>query len=223
MFIWNKISSDDMGIKIISLPSPSLATERIREIEIDGRDGHLTEFNGYESDTKKVEADYFGNNPDKLLSWLRGSGKVIFSNMNDRYYKARISNKIQLEEFIKNKIYNFLIQFRCQPFGYLLEGIETIELIKPTIIYNGKASSESKPIVTIYGSGAATITINNKAFSVTNIDEKITIDSEIEEVYKGKGKYMQGEFPVLDVGENFISWTGNITKIEIVPNWRCLV
>ena len=30
------------------------------------------------------------------------------------------------------------------------------------------------------------------------------------------------EFPVLDPGDNSISWTGAVTKVEIVPRWRCL-
>lgn len=33
---------------------------------------------------------------------------------------------------------------------------------------------------------------------------------------------MKGQFPYLDIGENVISWSGNISKIEITPNWRCL-
>ncbi|QDY17535.1 phage tail protein [Clostridium botulinum] len=32
---------------------------------------------------------------------------------------------------------------------------------------------------------------------------------------------MYGEFPIFQVGENKISWTGNVSKIEITPRWRC--
>lgn len=31
---------------------------------------------------------------------------------------------------------------------------------------------------------------------------------------------MTGDFPILKTGENNISWTGNITKAEIIGNWR---
>ena len=31
-----------------------------------------------------------------------------------------------------------------------------------------------------------------------------------------------GEYPAFFVGENTISWTGNVTKVEIEPRWRFL-
>ena len=33
---------------------------------------------------------------------------------------------------------------------------------------------------------------------------------------------MSGEFPVLKPGANAISWSGNVTKVEVQPNWRFL-
>lgn len=221
--VWNGIRAEDMGVKIINLPPISLSTEKVNEVEIEGRDGFLTELDGYSGDTKPVEADYRGNNPQKILKWLRGSGEVIFGNVDDRYYKARISNIVPLEQIIENQLYNFPIEFRCQPFGYLLEGKNIIELLKPTTLYNGKADYESKPIVNIFGTGKCTLNINNKAFSITNIGGKITLDSELEEVYEDKGQYFESDdFPILKIGENNISWVGNVSKIEIIPNWRCV-
>ena len=31
---------------------------------------------------------------------------------------------------------------------------------------------------------------------------------------------MSGDFPVLILEKNYITWTGNVTKLEIQPNWR---
>ena len=33
---------------------------------------------------------------------------------------------------------------------------------------------------------------------------------------------MSGDFPLLVPGNNAISWSGDVTKIEIQPNWRYL-
>ena len=33
---------------------------------------------------------------------------------------------------------------------------------------------------------------------------------------------MSGDFPTLLPGQNAISWTGNVTKIVVQPNWRYL-
>lgn len=222
-FIWNNIHSSDMDVKVVSLPSPSLAEENVTETQIDGRDGHLSEFNGYNGDTKEVEADYFSTNTTKLLNWLRGSGEVIFSNMPDRYYKARISNKVPLDQILKN-FHNFLIQFRCQPFGYLLEGKEVITLTGSATLYNEKATYESLPIITIYGTGTCNFFINNQSFYVSEIGESITIDCDAMEVLNNKGDKMQGNFLVLEVGENAISWVGvGVTNVDITPQWRSLV
>lgn len=222
-FKFNNKVSDNEDIKVISLPPITQSTERVNEYTIDGKDGHLTELNGYEGETKPVIADFFGKTPTKLYNWLKGDGEVIFGDQPDRFYKARISNKIPFEEYIKNQIYTFPIEFRCQPFGYLLEGKETITLTSGTTLNNNKATHTSKPIITIYGTGACAFAINSRTFNITEIGTSITIDSDIEEVYNGKGRQMTGKFPYLDVGENVISFTGaNVTKIDFTPNWRCL-
>lgn len=207
----------------MSLPPVQLSTRRVDEKEVDGRDGTLTEYNGYTSDTKQVEADYKGNNPLKILNILQGAKEVIFGNVPDRYYKCRLDNQIPLEQVIENQEYNFLIMLKCQPFGYLLEGKQVMELTTPRIIYNGKATYKSKPIISIYGTGPCTLNVNNKAFNITSIGGKITLDSDIEEVYEGKGQYLEGDlYPELSTGENNISWIGNVSKVEIIPNWRCI-
>jgi len=222
--IWNGIKAEDMGVKIVSLPPIQLSTERVTETEITGRDGFLTEKDGYSGDTKPVEADYKGDNPLKLINWLQGSGEVVFGNVDDRYYKARINNIVPLSQVIEKQLYNFPIEFRCQPFGYLLDGKDVLTLTTGTTLNHNKATHISKPLITIYGTGSCAFTINSRTFNITSITGgSITIDSDIEEVYEGKGNYMTGKFPYLDIGENVISFVGaGVYKIEIIPQWRCL-
>ena len=57
------------------------------------------------------------------------------------------------------------------------------------------------------------------------IMDSITLDTPLMEAYKGvtsMNSNMSGDFPVLAPGANAISWTGNVTKVVIQPNWRCL-
>lgn len=224
MFIWNKINSNYMELITEKLPPISISIPKSEDIEIEGMDGYLTQLGAYEGDIKEVDVHYIGNKPDRLLNWLKGSGEVIFSNIPDRYYKARVNNKVPLEQLVANKLYYFPIMFKCQPFGYLLEGKDAIELFSPTVIYNGKATHISKPIISIYGTGSCTININNQAFSIKEIGTLVTIDSDIKEVYNSKGRQMVGDFPILQIGENSISWSGaGVSKVEIIPNWRTLV
>lgn len=222
--IWNGRMSEKEGLRIISLPPIQLSTPVINVVDIEERDGTLTDFKKYTADTKQVEADYIGNNPLKIANWLQGSGEVIFGNIPDRYYKARINNVVPISQIIENQMYNLLIQFYCQPFGYLLEGKETITLTNGTTLNNNKVTYISLPKITIYGTGVCAFTINNRTFNITNITGgSITIDSDRQIVLDDKGKYMTGKLPYLDIGENIITWTGTgVTKVEIIPNWRCL-
>lgn len=222
MFIWNGISSDEMNVKVISLPPISLSTENVEELPIEGRDGFLTEFKGYSGGTKEVEADYLGENPYSICNWLTGNGEVIFNNDENFYYKARISNQIPLEQVITNYMYNFLIIFRCQPFKYFINGKKKINIISSGIVLNNFGNKEALPYIKIYGSGNISVNINGRAFTISNLDSSIGIISEIQEVEEEKGGLMEGEFPYFDIGKNTITYTGNVTKIEITPNWRCI-
>ena len=226
---WKGKNNVEMGLKIISLPPIQTGTERNEKIEILERDGTLTQLNGYTSDEKSVEADYRGNNPVKLAEWLTREGNVIFGNQEDRYFKARINNVVPISMVLENQLYNFPIKFECQPHAYLFEGDDLLEIDNNSVLYNSRSTYKSLPIITIYGTGKCVLTVNNKVFRITNIPNGyITIDSEIEECYDNPdnniGEYFEStSFPVLEVGENNISWTGEgITKVEILPKWRAL-
>lgn len=223
---WKGKNSAEMGLKIISLPPIQTGTERNEKIEILERDGTLTQFNGYTSDEKTVEVDYKGNNPIKISEWLTGEGNVIFGNQEDRYYKARINNVVPISMVLENQLYNFPIRFECQPHAYLIEGDDILELNNNSILFNERSTYKSNPLITIYGTGSCVLTVNNINYLITNIPNGfITIDSEIEECYNNTGNigenFESDYYPVLEVGENIISWNGpGITKVEIIPKWR---
>ncbi|EDT75158.1 hypothetical protein [Clostridium butyricum] len=222
--IWNGKVAEQMGLKVISLPPIQLSTERIDEKEVEGREGTLTFVNGYTSDEKTVECDYRGNNPLKIADWLQGSGKVIFGNMEDRYYKARINNVVPISQVLENYLYNFQVKFKCQPFGYLLEGEYPIEITKSgTVLCNVKSTYKSLPLITVYGTGAGVLIVNGIHYTITNINGQISLDCDIQEVLDDKGQYFESDdFPELIIGENTISWSGGITKAVITPRWRTL-
>lgn len=223
ILVFNNKNNLSMGLKVVSLPSIQDSTKSTNNLDIEGRDGTLTEFNKYTSDIKQVECDFRGSDTDKVIKWLRGKGKVIFGNRSDRFYDAEILNPVPLNQVIENKLYNFIVQFDCQPFGYLLDGQEIRTITSGTILNHNKADYISKPLITIYGAGSCTFTINSRSFTITEIGTSITIDSSIESCYNGKDNMINGKYPYLDIGENTISWTGTgVTKVEIKPNWRCI-
>jgi len=222
---WNNKRAEDMDIKTISLPPIKLAEERKTETVIQGRDGVLTELDGYDADTKQIECDYTGDKTKalRIARWLKGEGEVIFSNMPDRYYKARINNMIPISQIIENQKYTFPVEFRCQPFGYLLDGKEERIISSGAILNHNKADIESLPTITLNGTGSCSFTINSRTFNISEIGGSITINSLMKLVYNDKGDKMVGKFPYLDIGENTITFSGsNITSCILIPNWRCL-
>lgn len=221
-FIWKDIHSNEMGLKILKLPSISTSTIRDEKIEIQGRHGYLTiTDNTFEGDIKIVEYDVFKYELDVLKKWLTGYGKVIFSNESDRYYKARIINKISLDQVLPY-IHGGIVEFDCQPFGYLLEGEEMITINSPVTIYN-LGNYDSEPYLKVYGSGNVTLIINDESIQIKNLEEYIEIDSEIDCFYKGNVSLedkVNGDVPKFIEGNNQIKWIGNIDRIEVIPRWR---
>ena len=49
--------------------------------------------------------------------------------------------------------------------------------------------------------------------------------AEDGKAYKGAtlmSDHMSGDFPVLKPGQNAVSWSGNVTRVIVRPNWRYL-
>ena len=229
-FIFKGINSKDMGVLISAMPDMVKPQRRESEIVIPGRNGNLTVDDGaYESYTLTIECSTRGTEKlSQIAAWLDGGGDLILSTEPDKIYKARIGNAIAISDVIY--LYNsFLVQFKVFPFKYSVNAIRShaddLILTAPTSIKN-KGTVYAEPTITVYGTGDITLIINGVDYGLTGVDGSITIDSEMMEVYKGatnaNNKFSTMDFPRFEVGSNTISWTGNVTKVEIEPKWRWL-
>jgi len=102
--------------------------------------------------------------------------------------------------------------------------VETLTASTSTI--NNPGSVYSEPVITVYGTGDITLMVGTVIVELEGITGSITLDSELQEAYSGTtsmNSAMSGEFPILKPGMNAISWTGEVTKVEVKPNWRYLV
>ena len=83
----------------------------------------------------------------------------------------------------------------------------------------------AEPVITVYGSGSITLMVGMTVIELEGISGSITLNSALQEAYSGTtgmNSAMSGEFPVLLPGANAISWTGNVTSLKVIPNWRFL-
>lgn len=226
-FTFKGIDSRDMGIIVTSMPETVRPERRMESITIAGRNGTLhTDEEAYESYDRTMECAIKKRAKlDEIAAWLVGSGEMTFSTEPDKVYRVTISNKISIAQMMR-MFQKFMVTMDTQPFKYSVNAFgDGLELTKATTVFNS-GTVYSQPIITVYGSGDMELVINDTVFPLYGVEESITIDSEMMEVFKGNinqnSKYGGEDFPKLEVGENIVSWTGNVEKVVIEPRWRWL-
>ena len=224
--IFNGKSTEDIAL-IEELPVVSRAERDIEFIEIDGRHGFLTfDKNRYKPVDYSIELKVNGKaNRDLIRNIFIGNGDLILSNESDRYYKAVITGTVTVERQLK-ELYKINVSFKLQPFSYVRTK-ETIIITATPYIIDNPTNTTSQPIIKIYGNGTSYLNINGNIIELKNItSDGLILDFELKEAYDfnkvSKNTDVFGVYKEFIVGSNTISWTDNITKIEVTPNWRYL-
>ena len=227
-FEWNGVRCTQYGIHVLEQPPVMIPSERVTFTDVPGRSGSLTQLEGDDVyDDMVLTATCLIADPARIpeiAAWLRGSGTVTFANRQGGFYHARVVNQISFEKILRgNPHRSFAINFRCKPFWYLADAALITLTTSGTFITNpGCVASE--PVVTVYGSGEITLMVG-MTITELEITDKITLDTPLMEAYVGAtsmNNCMSGDFPVLLPGKSAISWSGNVSKVEIEPNWRSL-
>ena len=90
------------GLLIQSLPSITKPLMRTRIEDIDGRDGDIITKLGYAAYDKTMKIGLFGDyDVDEVIAYFDQSGRVIFSNELDKYYRYDIFNQFDLEKLLR--------------------------------------------------------------------------------------------------------------------------
>lgn len=220
---WKGIDSESIeGLLICELPPITKPKMRIKETVIDGVDGSFIEELGYESYDKTMKIgltrDY---DIDEVMDYFNGEGNLIFSNEDDKLYKAKIINQIDYQRLLRFKTAN--VTFRVQPFKYSASEIsKKVDITDETSInFYNNGNVESKPQIKIYGNGVINFKLEGRTiftYTFSSDDTYVVIDSDKQDAYVGsilKNRFMNGDFPIFQKGKNTISWDGTITKIEI--------
>lgn len=99
-----------------------------------------------------------------------------------------------------------------------------------TVTYNEPTENPtewpSKPLLEITMSGAGTLTVNGKTWTIGAYTGTLYCDPDIMDWYDAgalKNSLVSGDgFPEFVPGENVITYTGGITKVVATPRWRTL-
>lgn len=228
-FEWNGVRCTEYGIHVLEQPPITVPSERVTHTIVPGRPGSLTTLEGDDVyDDMILTATCLIADPSRIpeiAAWLKGSGTVTFANREGGFYYARIANQIEFAKVLRgNPHRSFAVNFRCKPFWYLSD-VETITLTSSTSIISNPGSVYAEPIITLYGSGEITLMVGTTIVELSDVANSITIDTPLMETYAGDisaNSCMSGDFPRLQPGQNAISWSGDVNRIVVQPNWRML-
>lgn len=120
--------------------------------------------------------------------------------------------------------YTLDVKLLMQPFRYQKNSEAIVLTSQGTITNPGTVYSE--PIIEIDGDGDISLTIGRKTMYLT-VNTKATIDcrQRKQNIYNATGAVQntlrkRGGFFEIPVGRSGVTFTGNVRKVTIKPNWR---
>ncbi|MFT8312964.1 MAG: distal tail protein Dit [Clostridium sp.] len=136
-----------------------------------------------------------------VIEWLLnvGQSQLIFDFMPDYYFLVRVQDVPTFDEFVDNG--DLQVTFICDPFKYVRNN-QVIAMATPMTIYNPYIYSS--PNIRIYSNGIGNFILNGKTYAINTTT------------------YVDLNYLYLESGQNTISFNGNISKVEITPNFRRL-
>lgn len=233
--IFKEQCSLDLGLYITEKGSYKGASRDITYTSVPGRSGDLiTDNKRY----KNIKIPYklallnntgreFSDIAHRIKGWLSAEAGYfrLWDSYDSKYFRfASFDGEVDIEQELR-ELGSLSLSFNCKPFKYSFEGQNPVTFTAAGSLYNAEYFP-STPYIKITGSGNITLSINNASFSFADVDEYIEVDSDMMNAYKGitsqNSKMTSSSFPILYPGSNAISWTGAVSKIEIVPRWCCL-
>lgn len=159
-----------------------------------------------------VIVDKFQSN-DNILEFSYHPESVFYANFLTATYKPN-----------GNHAWELTIKLTMQPFRYPKSVAPVVLTSAGTIDNIGTVYSE--PIIEIEGDGDISITIGNKTMYLS-LKNKATVDCRQgrQNIYNATGSIQntlrkRGGFFEIPVGRIGVTFTGNVRKVTIRPNWR---
>lgn len=231
MISWAGTNSDTLGVIVEHYPIRVLPERVQTATEIAGRNGALLMVDGNWQNYEQEYEVYISAEKRGLVraaravaEWL--TAPVGYQRLEDSYepdvYRMAFYEGGQDIESILNRFGRATISFNCKPQRFLKSGEATKSFTAAGSLTN-ITKFDALPMITVYGSGAGTVTVGGITVTLSAIDEYTVLDCELMDAYKGSVNknptVTATEFPKLVPGVNTISFSGGVTSLEIMPRW----
>jgi len=233
---FNNVCSLDYDIQVEHPPEYDTPERNYSVQSIPGRNGDLIQDNGsyknvnrsYQIAIGSIEKEHPVMAND-VSNWLHsGFG---YSRLEDsyepEYYRLAMYSESGNISNILNHAGRTTINFNCKPQRFLKSGDKTIIINKSGNLIN-PTNFTTLPIIVIKGTGVGSLQIGKYLVNILTITDGMTLNSEIQDIYHETTNLnsvivlSDDEFPKLEAGTSYISFSGGITSIEIIPKWWTL-
>lgn len=224
-------ASNEFGVLISGDGTFSAPEKNVTTQEIAGKNGDVVFDHGnFKNITVRYPAFIRDGMPDKVRDFLNYMASMSgYQRIEDTYhpYEYRlgrfITNPTVSTHGYKNRGGKFTIEFDCKPQRFLKDGETVISFDADGQILN-RTLYPAKPFLRIYGTGGGVVGIANETITLTGIDEYIDIDCELMDAYKGvinenSKVVFSGDEITIPAGEHGVTFTGDITGVDITPRW----
>lgn len=230
------------------------APERdIESVPVPGRNGELTIDHGR---YKNITVSYDGWILGETYEYVRAKmdlakrflcSRIGYKRLTDDYYLDSNNNPIYYRmarlsgglDFSVSNTYpvsaTVSIKFDCMPQRWRFDGETPISVSQNPSgqAYNNPTRYRALPLITIEGSGPASITVSGTKVTISEIGGGITLDSEIERAYWTENDILvpkddrvtlvNNRYPYIIPGEFHVYYSGDgITNISLTPRWWTL-
>ncbi|WP_449456465.1 phage tail protein [Streptococcus suis] len=216
----------DFGIDIAERPSiPIAERETIFHEGIDELDGALTEYGSLKNRTFTLSCNILEDRP--ILQIMRQFRAKI---LQEKEYQLSFTDDSEYYYLIKQfeigdiaseiaEHGEFKIVCVADPYDYKVKPVEKHGVRSLSVSNNGTAVA--LPIITLRGTGNIGLRVGDYSLSIDDLNGRVVIDREKYDYYDPDRpavrvlKVHAKKFPVLKVGENQITTTGNVTELSV--------
>lgn len=224
-----------LGLIVEQMPDFHRPARRVAQYSIPGGSAPvIADEGGYDPYTTTLKLNANGRDLHDLYSWLRGEGWLISGEDPDYKCWASVYGQITDARFRTAEGVFDTLTVTLLVWPYWREVDEMGAVISgESATMQGKGHDKCLPMLTVYGDGPGTLTVNGIEVYFDDLTSPVILDCEAgaaysmvnnQPVWKGHTVVMVEGWPELrpEGWNNLFQLAGGITSVIVQPQWRYL-